>query len=145
MHQLNSGIHFASVVADTTARLSSPRMHPFTDFIADFMGNFQTFRARCVPERREVLVDLRAYKATLPYRFRVIEGVFYFDLNLGTRAISLPDFLTMARNDLPSMARIEVKVPPQKRKVNSQDELGSEAIDRLASGVSQPILKDMSR
>ena len=120
-------------------------MHPVNEFIADFMGNFQTFQARCVPERREVMVDLRGYRVTLPYQFRAIEGQFNFNLNLGTRAISLPDFLTMARNDVPSMARIEVKVPPQKRKVISQDELGSDAIDRLASGVSQPVLKDVSR
>lgn len=94
-------------------------------------------------ERNEVVVNLKRLRANLPFNFQTLNGSVTLPFNLGRQAIRLGDVLQLARKDIPVMARLEVH--SQRKIVLSASAVIERAtVDRLATGVSQPILKEIT-
>lgn len=102
------------------------------------MGNTPSWSAQCYPDRREVSFDLSRFQSYLPYEIDGLRGTFHLPFNLGHRTLQLEDFIALARQDVPALARVEVDVE-RKRKI--YNEISQKNVDRLVVGMSQPIMK----
>eukprot|EP00271_Cylindrocystis_brebissonii_P010729 TRINITY_DN2704_c0_g1_i1.p1 TRINITY_DN2704_c0_g1~~TRINITY_DN2704_c0_g1_i1.p1 ORF type:complete len:223 (-),score=24.54 TRINITY_DN2704_c0_g1_i1:134-802(-) len=103
------------------------------------MGNSFSYRAVCSPRRGEVMFDLTKLNATLSFEAGNAKGAFFLPFNLGHQTVPVGDLLALARQDVPVMARVIVGVERKKR-LEGADSLGPKNVERLAEGISQPLM-----